>query len=128
MQGVIAEELLDSFNVNPCSPSVDDIREAVEHPTSEFHIQNLEYIPNFYPFPENAEDTMFKDVNSFATIFTGMIKGAIGSMISAHLGTVELTDALFERIRQNYEKDYLKWKAVHFLMPVPLCLAVLVRK
>jgi len=124
---VIPEERLDSFNGNAVSPSVDDIREAVEHPSSDFHIQHLEYIPDFSPFAENVGDTVFTDEKTFATILTNMVKGGMSSMVSGHLGP-ELTEALFERLRQNFERDYAQWKSVRFFKPVPLCLAVLIRK
>lgn len=121
----MAEELLDTYNVNGCAPSVDEIREIAEQ--SGFEIQKLEYLPGFCPFPENAGDTMFKDVTSFATILTGMIKGAMFSKFAAHLGN-ELAEKLFERLRLNFEKMYAQSKAEGFFLPVPLCLAVLVRK
>lgn len=121
----MAEELLDTYNVNGCSPSVDEIREIAEQ--SEFEVQKLEYLPDFCPFPENSGDTMFKDVTSFATVLTSMIKGAMFSKFAAHLGN-ELADVLFERLRLNFEKMYAQSKAERFFLPVPLCLAVLVRK
>lgn len=85
MQGKIEEELLDSFNLPICHPSIDELREAIEQPTSEFQIQTLEFTDKFYITPANA-DTIYKDANAYGETMTNMLKMEAGPMVTDHLG------------------------------------------
>jgi len=127
VQGVIAEELLDSFNVPVCQPSIDEIQEAIEHPTSEFHIQKLEFIDKFGLKPNNAEDTVFKDAESYGKMLTNNLNSGMGPMATGHFGS-KLTEVLVERFRHNSEKEYPLKKVADFPMYMSFCVAVLIRK
>lgn len=126
-EGIIAEERLDSFNVPICSPSIDELQEAIEHPTSEFHIQKLEFIDEFWLQPNNAQDTVFKDAESYGKTLANMYNSGIGTMVTDHLGS-KLTEVLVERFRHNSEKDYPLKKAANFPMYMSLCVGILIRK
>lgn len=123
----MAEELLDSFNVPTCFPSIDEVREAIEHPTSEFHIQKLEFIDKFWIKPNNAEETVFKDAEAYGRTLTNMLLSGMGSMVTDHLGS-KLTEVLVERFRHISEKDYPLKKAAGFPMYLSFCVGVLIRK
>lgn len=127
LQGIIAEELLDSFNAPICFPSIDEVQEAIEHPTSKFHIQKLEFVDKFGIRPPNAEETLFKDAESYGKFMLNMGKSGMGPMANDHIGS-KLTEVLFERVRQNSEKDYPLKKAAGFPMDMSFCVAVLIRK
>jgi hypothetical protein len=126
-EGIIAEELLDSFNAPICFPSIDEIQEAIEHPTSKFHKQKLEFVDKFGIRPPNAEETLFKDAESYGKFMLNNCKSGMGPMANDHLGS-KLTEVLFERVRQNSEKDYPLKKAAGFPMDMSFCVAVLIRK
>ncbi|KAG0576342.1 hypothetical protein KC19_5G072700 [Ceratodon purpureus] len=125
-EGTIEEEILDSFNMPICHPSIDELQEAIEQPIPEFQIQTLEFTDKFYITPGNA-DTMFKDAKAYGETMTNMLKMGAGPMVSDHLGH-EPMQLMMERFCHNSEKDYPLKKAVGFPMYVSFCSGVLVQK
>lgn len=127
MQGVIAGELLDTFNLPICQPSTEELREAIEHAPSAFRILKLDFIEKYSLTPDNAEGTVFKDAESYATSIANMCKAGMGPMLGDQLGA-EQTEVLMERFRQLCVKDYPTKKAGGFPMYMSMCVAALVRK
>lgn len=119
------EELLDTFNVPNCHPSKEEVEEVVDHETSCFHIQKLEYIHK-HPFSPPNPELILKDAQSYAKWWTGILRGGLGGMLSAHMAP-ELTEALMERFSKHIEKDYLE-KKPQFPMIMNICMGILIRK
>ena len=120
------EELLDTFNTPICAPSMDELREAIEHPPSAFRILQLDTIEKFSIAPDNADVTVCKDAESYSKFMINSFKSGMGPMVEDHVGP-ERTHMLVERLRQVIETDYLAKKAAGFPMYMSLCVAALVR-
>lgn len=125
-EGKIEEEVLNSFNMPICHPSIDELREAIEHPTSEFQIHTLEFTDKFYITPGNA-DAMYKDAKTYGETMTNMLKMGLGPMVTNHLGP-ERMQVVMDRYRYNSEEDYPLKKAAGFPIYMSFCSGVLIRK
>ncbi|KAG0575649.1 hypothetical protein KC19_5G020400 [Ceratodon purpureus] len=126
-EGVLTEESLDAFNIPICHPSIEELREAIEHPPSAFRIEKLDFIDKFALTPDNAEETVFKDAQAYGQFMVNMFNSGMGPMVGDYLGP-ELAPALVNRFRQICEKDYPVKKAAGFPMYMSMCVAALIRK
>lgn len=92
MQGLIASEKRDNFNIPVYAPSLEDFKEVVEADSS-FIINNLQIFKGGSPLVVNHSD----DAAEISRSFANTCRSVSGVLVDAHIGD-QLSDELFSRV------------------------------